>query len=554
MDHRYSSALLHALRPGKARVWRVIMSLQVKWIALGLAVTAFGSSCSSDNGPSSNTAGTTNSAAGVSGAVDAGSIGNAGTAGASNTGGSAGASGTSGACGTSGAAGAGGIAGGEPPGPGTSPCDADSITVDSIAALQPYLAQDNVKVQLAPGTYRITPEIITDLFPSNTLFDITGSNSSYCFTGATIEFDTNIFRSFGNLEVKELLISGSNNSLKNLTMTDIGDIAPYQTALAIHIDGTGNLLEGFHLTVRGSEPYAYGDMFGKGSGYVIKHRKHAAILLTGTDTHVKDVTIMHHAYGHGIFMQGAIGVLIEGVYLEGETRTTDEVLAEVGTSAADRDFMTVWGWRVKPGYRFSLQEDGIRAYRNSANSRITSDVTIRDSVVKFMRSGVTIGLGDGPQHVENVTVLGNESGFWTTGNTDISNCRGDASLGPLYSEDVSRSGSTIDLTLLDSVIPKLGDTPAIYLAGNNHNLTLKDGTTSYDTSLELLVGGVRNGHRFVDEQIAATKITFDNQTNYPLILGNNSSASNITSCGTVSDNGTGNTVVNSTSCTAASAP
>jgi len=200
--------------------------------------------------------------------------------------------------------------------------------------------------------------------------------------------------------------------------------------------------------------------------------------------------------------------------MEGELRTTDEVLAEVGTAAADVDFMTVWGFRVKPGYRFSLQEDGIRAYRNSANGRIAADITVRDSIVKFMRSGVGIGLGNKPQTVENVTSLGNESGFWTAGG-DVIDCRGDASVGPLYSEDNPKSGSNVELTLLDHVVPRIGDTPLLYLAGSNHDVVLHDGTTMpTDDSLEIFIGGPRNGHRSNGEVTGASGIDLDNRTNY----------------------------------------
>jgi len=202
--------------------------------------------------------------------------------------------------------------------------------------------------------------------------------------------------------------------------------------------------------------------------------------------------------------------------MEGELRTTDEVLAEVGTSAADVNFQTVWGGTLQPGYRFSLQEDGIRAYRNSANGRIAADITVRDSVVKFMRSGVGIGLGNGPQHVENVTVLGNESGFWTAGG-DVVDCRGDAAVGPLYSEDNPKNGADVELTLLDHSVPRIGDTPLLYLAGSNHDVVLNDGTTMpFDDSLEIFIGGPRNGHRSDGETTGASGISLENNTPYPV--------------------------------------
>jgi len=437
-----------------------------------------------------------------------------------------------------------------PPGPGTSPCDPEALVVDTLEALVPYLDDDDANIALAPGTYHIDTTVVEELFPTTPILNVTGSNSSYCFTGVTIEFDTEILQAYGNVGVVELSIEGENNALKNLTMVDIGDTRPTRTALAIHDNGRGNLIEGFHLTIRGSEPYGYGDIFGKGSGYAIKHFKHSGILLTGDDVHLKDITIIHRAYGHGIFMQGALGVLMEGIYMEGELRSTDEVLAEVGTAAADRDFLTVWGFPLQPGYQFSLQEDGIRAYRNAPNGRISSDMTILDSTVKFMRSGVTIGLGEGEHHVENVTALGNESGFWAGSGANILNCRGDTSVGPLYLDDRNKARNTVDLTIVDNVVPKVGNTASIHIAGNNHNFTLRDGTTEPDPDIVIQMGGTRYSHRDDGTGFTTpiTNSTIDNQTNYPVVIGGQSSDNDVTSCGEVTDGGTGNTVMAGGSC------
>ena len=257
--------------------------------------------------------------------------------------------------------------------------------------------------------------------------------------------------------------------------------------------------------------------------------------------------------------------MIEGVYVEGELRTVAEVLAEEGTGspADDADFRTVWGYDLRDldeNYRFSLQEDGIRAYSTGViygtdgESRSTGSVTVIDSTVKFMRSGVTIGWARGDKYVENCTVLGTETGFWVGGDATVINSRGDASVGPLLSEDVYRDSSTIELTLLDNMIQKIGDTPSFYLAGDRHNVTLKDGISSYNSEIELLVGGTRVGHRWLagsgEEPLyrGADNITFDNQTPYPVVLGDNSDNVDVTSCGSVRDEGRNNSVSSSSNC------
>lgn len=246
--------------------------------------------------------------------------------------------------------------------------------------------------------------------------------------------------------------------------------------------------------------------------------------------------------------------MIEGCYVEGELRTTDAVLAERGTDADDLDFMTIWGFKLQPGYQFSLQEDGIRAYSSGGiygtdDERNTGDLTIIDSTVKFTRSGVGIGLGRGTNYVEKVTVLGNESGFWVGSGSRVVNSRGDTSVGPLYSEDIRRSNSEIEITIVDNEVPIFGNTPSLYIAGDNHNITLKDGTTSFDRDIKILVGGTRLGHRWqagsngdTPPFFSADELNIKNETNYPIVLGTNSASNDVESCGTVEDNGRNNNV------------
>jgi len=311
-------------------------------------------------------------------------------------------------------------------------------------------------------------------------------------------------------------------------------------------------------------PYGYGDIFDNSTSGSFKHKKHSGILIRGDKNHLKGVNLIMRSYGDGIFVQGGHDVLIEDCYVEGELSTTDAVLAERSTRshASKVNFKTAWGYdldQVAGNYHFSLQEDGIRAYSTGTvfgteESRNTGDITVKNSTVKFMRSGITLGLSKGTKHIENCTALGTETGFWVGSNSRVINSKGDASVGPLYSEDTVRSNSKIELTLLDDVVSKVGDTPTIYLAGDRHDIVLKNGTTFYNSKIELLIGGMRNGHRWLvgsdKEPLSrdADRISFDNQTPYPVILGSNSNRIKITSCGSVTDNGLNNSVKNSLSC------
>ncbi|MFC7339147.1 LamG-like jellyroll fold domain-containing protein [Haloferula chungangensis] len=434
--------------------------------------------------------------------------------------------------------------------------------VSSLSQLLPYLDDDNARVVMTPGTYRITPaDVSSGLFSSNTLLNFTGHNSEFDFTGVTIEIDTRVFRSFGNIEVIEVALHGEDLVLRNLTLVDIGNTRPYRTALGVLLDGRRNLVEGFSLTVRGSYPYGYGDIFGKGTGYVIKHFKHSGILVRGDSNHLKNTSIFHRAYGHGIFCQGSLDAVIEGCYVEGEMRSSDEVLAEAGTGspADDVDFETAWaqdpsaedspGYPLQPGWMFSLQEDGIRAYNAGTdpdgNPRNTRNLTVKDCTVKNMRSGVTIGFCDNTKYVEGCVSLGNESGFWVGSSGQIVNCSGNAQFGPVYQNNYQTDrNNVVDITILDNE-ETYGNHAVAYIGGSGHNLTFRRPDASVDQNMVIMVGGVRDGLREhvvnpTYNDLSTSSITLNNLSNYPVIMAAQSSGTRGQSAGKVTNRGSNN--------------
>ncbi len=430
-------------------------------------------------------------------------------------------------------------------------------TVTSINELVTYLNKDSVNIKMVPGTYEIGPDDVTSgLLPNANIFEFSGSNSTYDFTGVTFKFDTAIFQSYGKVEVNEIRVLGNNNVLKNLTMEDIGTVVPSKTALGIRYDGQDNLIQGFHMTIRGSTPYGYGDLFGKGSGSVISHKKHSAILIRGERNHLKGTTIIHRAYGHGIFVQGGIDSLIEDCYVEGETRTTDDVLLEegTGTKADDVDFMTVWGYRVPAGYMFSLQEDGIRAYNNAGHYLTgeltnTRNMTVKNCTINGMRSGVTIGFCDNIKYIENCTAVGTENAFWAGSGGEVVNCKADAAYGVAYSTDYNTdSGTKVDITLIDSEYEYYGKHPLVYLGGSSHDVTINSERETTHDGGYIRVSGVRNGMRYFGDRDpkyfdqAAKNIILNNYTDNPVVLDEECNNATIVTCASVTDDGTNNTI------------
>lgn len=430
-------------------------------------------------------------------------------------------------------------------------------TVNSLSALVPYLDDDNANVILAPGTYSITAGIASfyggyeTIGTSSyyTLFKFSGNNSTYDFTDVKIEIETGVFREFGNVDVYEIRIAGNNNILKNLTLEDIGSVHdnPRRGALSMAIDGQYNLVEGFHVTAKGSLPYGYGDIFGKGSTSLTPLDKHSGILIRGDYNTLKNTTMIHRAFGHCVFMQAANHPTIEGCYIEGEVRTTDNILAEEGTgSIADNlDFMTVWGYKLPPGFMIALCEAGIRSYNAGTTTingvsyqRGTNDVTIKNTTVKNTRSGCTISQGSGHRHVENVTLIGNENGF-AIGNGDVINCYADAAYGPAFN---SEGGIEGNVTLIE---PENGYYNGTKCIGNSSGgaFTLNSDVASVPSDLSIKLGSYRSfRHQEGSTLLYQLDTIFSGATVYnhskaAIHLDTGASNCNITTCSPVTDDG-----------------
>ena len=423
------------------------------------------------------------------------------------------------------------------------------IIVDSIPELQECLGQSNIQVKMIPGEYDINESLI----PTEHFFTFSGSNCTYDFTGVTFNVDTNMRNEYGNISTVVAYVTGNNNHLFGLTINDIGNERPYRSAGEMYVMGDYNKIEEFSFYVSGSYPYAYGDLFGKGSGYVIKHWKHSALLVKGIGNHILNCYVEMHAYGHGIFMQGSIDTLIEGCYVKGFTRTTDEVLAETSGPAYDEDFKTVWGWPVPAGYTFSLSEDGIRCYNDgetASGTRDTANTTVKNCTVENMRGGVTIGFSNGTNHVSGCTIIGGESGFWPGNDDTVEHCQAEAAYAAIinnpYQNDNDQSYSVTVLRETEVY----GNEQLAYIAGSGHDITfLNSGIQPRPYSQTIQMGGRKLGMRYMEHvdgrnNYSLSNTTVTNWTDQPVDLAAdpNSSSCNVASYGPVTDNGTGNTV------------
>ncbi|MGJ8715631.1 MAG: hypothetical protein ACSHXG_11050 [Maribacter stanieri] len=437
--------------------------------------------------------------------------------------------------------------------------------VVTLAELVPYLAQDNVNVVLKEGTYTITVNNIKNgTFKSHTTIDdhealvlllFSGNNSVYDFTGVTINVETEVLTAFKEYnEFYELQVVGNKNVIKNLTLVDVGSLHDHPTRRACNVvmDGANNKIEGLHLSTKGSYPYGYGETFGKGGKNIIPHFKHSAFLVRGYKNHVKNCTIIHRSYGHALFMQAADEPLIEGCYIEGAMRSTDDMLAENGTGS-DGDkagFMTYFGYKLPPGYMMSLGEGGIRAYNGGETiidgveyNRGTSNPTIINCTVKNMRAGVTLTHATGTKFVSGTTVIGCERGF-CIGTGDIVDSYADTQYGPALGVDyITDSGMNAEITLLPYEGKSYnGSGHAAIIIGSNHKITLKNANPNPDQNLKINIGGDNRtiGLLAKDENYSASNILLHNLTEYPVVLDDNSSNCNGISASKVLDEGQNN--------------
>lgn len=433
-----------------------------------------------------------------------------------------------------------------------------TVTVNTPDALLPYLTQDNVTATLSPGTYTIDAADVNSTY-GTPRFEFWGNNSTYDFTGVTINFAADIYDS--NLSMSHMQVFGNNNVLKNLSMIDLCD--KYGTAgksggVNLIIDGTNNRVEGFYFEIRGSYPYGYGDSFGKGGTYTIKHWKHSGVLVRGDYNHLLNCTLMQESYGHCIFMQAANHPTIEGCYVETETRTTDDMLAETSGPAFDIGFMTVWGFTLPGGFTKSMTEAGIRAY-NAGNtyidgvwySRGTNDPTIINNTLINTRVGVTLTHATGFKYVAGCTAIGTERGY-AIGSGLIENCYSDVKHGPAFGVDYDNdSGITADITIIPHEGTNYNGSKHIaYIQGNNHNLTFRSTVENPEQVLEVTVGGDFN-HISASQPTdvgdsPATSMIINNLTGYPMIVDDNTSGITGQTIGTLTDAGASTNVTTQT--------
>lgn len=269
-----------------------------------------------------------------------------------------------------------------------------------------------------------------------------GSGNTFNLDGVVLEIDTSIYDDLPTFGYHRFVfVSGNGNRIKGLTLRYVG---PNQgtNGNALSLWGDRNTPEDVTLYMRGSSPYGYGDLLGKGANPgMAPLGKQSGLMVGGDDCTLKRCKVINRAFGHCFYIQGARNTLIEDCYAEGITRATSDMLRETDGLAVDFNFKSVYENRdgrylITPGYRKSLTEDGFRTYSaGGPRNQSTGKTTLVNCTAINTRAGFEIvepSEGNEKTQLIGCTALGTERGFLLiNGNIVTRRCRGNTVHGPL---------------------------------------------------------------------------------------------------------------------------
>lgn len=327
--------------------------------------------------------------------------------------------------------------------------------IDNLAAFREAIKQDDQKIRLAAGVYRVKK--VDAPIPEKDqqhLFAVTGSNNHFDLRGVVIETPVSVQSKLTNkAHVADTWhINGDNNTFEGGYFRNVidRDYPDYNvTENEFEVIGDGNTFRDCTFVIRGSIPYGYSDFYGKGSAKWTRLDKHSFMSISARDTRLIGCEVYQQSFGHGVHFHGADGALIKDCYLTGVVRPTNDIFDEKVGPAVKHDFNIMYrGKRAIPRDQvIPLTEDGIRTYGGD------KDIQVINTTVERFR-GVQVH-GEGEMRFTNVRVR--EMGYFgfdvsagEDGRAILRNCRGDIAYSPLF--NLTRGGlpqnSVYDVTVL----------------------------------------------------------------------------------------------------------
>ncbi|WP_083435211.1 right-handed parallel beta-helix repeat-containing protein [Rhodopirellula islandica] len=436
-----------------------------------------------------------------------------------------------------------------------------TVRVNSIDELRRVAKGDDQQIVVAPGEYWITDRRGLEFSGSNNTVEWTGVK---LIVPMDVVSGRNLFRLTGN---GITLRGGTIEDTYPDGSTEVTDYGSYNHGRKFGgmnemvISGDNNRVIGMKMTIRGSYPYGYGNMFGIGRAAVLRLKKHCGIQITGDNTVVDGCQIKMEAFGHAIFVQGGNRTTVRNTIVEGTVRPSNECYTELHRRdlAKRFDYQLQWpeevrGLPIPRDHMLNCMEDGIRAYKGAG------EMIVDNCVVKKARGGIKLYMAK-KATVTNCQVLDCViQGYSLPSRGVIENCSGNAAYGPLlYIHSDSHSGQQIDLEVLPAP-HSLGDHPLAAIKGRRHTIRLWQKAAKAETPRPIIVGyalrfdflsvdfpEVPEGHethfeKHAPETYRAADITLTNETENPVVLAKLSSDNHITSLGPVTDLGSDNEV------------
>ncbi|MEN8870200.1 MAG: right-handed parallel beta-helix repeat-containing protein [Akkermansiaceae bacterium] len=452
------------------------------------------------------------------------------------------------------------------------------VAVSTLDELREAAKNSHQNVTMTPGHY-----VVKKVTQGEPAFNFTGSHNSFDLTGVTIEMPIAMLSKMAGgrhrSSLRTYLLSGNKITLRGglfvntypYKLEDKIDFGAYnqnpinypsETATEMLVRGDDIRLEGCKMIVRGSSPYGYGNMFGIGGGAVLPLRKHSGILIHGDRAILDGCEVKMEAFGHAIFTQYADGTLVKNCYVEGEVRPSNDFLVEndEGDLAKKYRHQIQWpdsvrGLKVPKNHMINLVEDGIRAYSG------TGRITVENCKVVRTRGGIKLYMAKAAT-IRNCEVLDCViQGFSVPRKGIIVNCRGNAAYGPLfYVHNDSYTSQKIEIEVLPAP-HGIGDHPLAAIKGKDHRIkfTSKNNKGAqlrrpiiigYPMRFDFLswdfpkvpAGMESLLKKFGPERYTAERIHLQNETPYPVVLGEHSKGNQVISQGKINDLGSGNKI------------
>jgi hypothetical protein len=436
------------------------------------------------------------------------------------------------------------------------------VRVDSLEGFRVAVAKSDQQIVLKPGEYRV---------PDRRGFRLSGSNNEINLTGVVIKVPLEkasgktLFRLSGD---RIILRGGVVEDTYPNGMTEVTDFGAYNRNRKfggmneMSITGDDNRVVGMKMTVRGSFPYGYGNMYGIGGGAVVNLNKHCGIQITGDRAMIDGGELKMEAFGHAIYVQGGDRTRIRNTIVEGTLRPSNDCYQEMedGDLAKKFNYQLQWpelvrGLPIPRDHMINCTEDGIRAYKGAG------EMIVENCVVRRCRGGIKLYMAKSAKVsnclVEDCVV----QGYTLPSRGVIENSSGNAAYGPLlYVHSDNHSRQQIDLKVLPSP-HSLGDHPLAALKGRGHKIKLTSvGAHTKSKPRPIIVGyflrfdflcvdypDIPKGHeklfaKYSPGTYKASEITVENSTGNPVVLGELSKGNTIRSLGEVLDFGEGNLI------------